>query len=126
MTMQKGLGIAALVVAIIAIFIPFLGTWLTVLVAGLAIFAAGPGFGLAAASLVINVVHILFLSPLLWATSGLEMLADVAANSSGQEAPGAGFRLLPWILIGIQVAAFALLLKANKKREPSAVAESAT
>lgn len=124
--MQKGLGIAALVVAVIATFIPFLGTWLTVLVAGLAIFAAGPGFGLAIASLVINVVHIFFLSPLLWASGGLEMLAHEAAIASGQEAPGSGFRLLPWILIGIQVAAFALLSRANKKRVPSAVADSAT
>lgn len=113
--MQKGLGIAALVIAIIAMFVPFLGTWLTVLVAAMAIFAAGPGFGLGIASLVLNVVHIFLFSPLLWATSGLESVASGIAASQGQPDAGATFRILPWILVLIQVSAFVLLIRANKK-----------
>jgi hypothetical protein len=62
--MEKGLGIAALVVAIIAMFIPFVGTWLTILVAILAAFAAGEGFGLGIAAIIINVIHIFFFSPI--------------------------------------------------------------
>ncbi|WP_295581504.1 hypothetical protein [uncultured Lamprocystis sp.] len=103
--MQKGLGIAALVIAILAMFIPFAGTWLTLLVALLAVFAYGPGLGLGIASLVVNVVHILFLSPLLWATQGL---ASVGAEASGEQ-----IVFLPWVLIGAQVAAFAVLLILN-------------
>ena len=41
--MQKGLGIAALIIAIIAIFIPLAGTWITILAGLLTAFAAGPG-----------------------------------------------------------------------------------
>ena len=112
--MQKGLGIAALVIAILAMFVPFAGTWLTLLVALLAVFAYGPGLGLGIASLVLNVVHILFLSPLLWATQGL---ASVGAEASGQQ-----ILFVPWILIGVQVAAFAILLILNGRLAPPASA----
>lgn len=60
--MQKGLGIAALVIAIIAMFTPFLGTWLTILAGLLAAFAYGPGIGLAIASIILNIVHIFFVT----------------------------------------------------------------
>ena len=43
--MQKDLGISALVIAILAVFILLLGTWLTVLVALLATFAYGSRLG---------------------------------------------------------------------------------
>lgn len=56
--MQKSLGIAALAISIIAIFIPFLGTWMTVLVAALAAFAYGPGLSMATAAIVIDIFHI--------------------------------------------------------------------
>jgi len=116
--MQKGLGIAALVLAIIAIFIPFIGTWLTVVSAGLAAFAYGPGFALGVAGIVIDILHIFFFSPLLWATGGLALVADEAAKSQGATgAEGAStFMLLPWILIAIQVAALIFLVKTNKKQ----------
>lgn len=122
--MQKSLGIAALVISIIAIFIPFLGTWLTVLVAGLAAFAAGAGFSLGIAGIVINIVHILFLSPLLWATGGLAAVADGAARSQGAAgADGASaFMAMPWILIAIQIGALAFLILSNKKHQAGVAA----
>lgn len=117
--MQKSLGIAALVISIIAIFIPFLGTWLTILVAGLAAFAVGPGFSLGIAGIIVNIFHIFFLSPLLWATGGLAAVADGAARSQGASgAEGASaFMAMPWILVAIQIGALAFLIMSNKKRQ---------
>jgi len=108
--MQKGLGIAALILAILSIFIPFIGTWMTILVAILAIFATGAGFGMGIAAIIINFVHIFFLSPLLWFT---KLATDQnAANGINIESSGG---VLPWILIGIQVAALVALIVLNKK-----------
>lgn len=120
--MQKGLGISALVLSIIAIFIPLLGTRLTVVAAGLAAFAYGPGFALGVAGIVIDILHIFFLSPLLWATGGLAAVADGAAKAhGGSGAEGAdAFMMLPWMLIAIQIAALAFLVKTNKKRPATA------
>lgn len=109
--MQKSLGIAALAVAIISIFIPFVGTWLTILVALLAVFAYGPGFKLGMASIIINVVHIFFFSPLLWAT---QMLAEAGAAMSGQDVA-----FLPWFLVLIQIGAGILLLVLHNKFKPA-------
>jgi predicted PurR-regulated permease PerM len=61
------------------VFIPFLGTWLAVLVAILAAFAAGEGFGLAVAAIIIDFIHIFVFSPLLWATQDMAS-ADAAAQ----------------------------------------------
>ena len=107
--MQKGLGIAALVIAILAIFIPFAGTWITILVALLAAFAAGEGFGLGISAIIIDVIHIFLFSPLLWVTQGL---ASAGAASQGQ-----GVVFLPWILVGVQVIAFIVLILFNSKRK---------
>jgi len=122
--MQKGLGIAALVLAIVAIFIPFIGTWLTVVAAGLAAFAYGPGLSLGIAGIVIDILHIFFLSPLLWATGGLAAVADHAARETGQGgAEGAStFMALPWILVAIQIAALVVLIRMNKKQPKAAEA----
>jgi hypothetical protein len=110
--MQKGLGIAALVIAILAIFIPFAGTWLTVVAGGMAAFALGPGFGLGVASVIINIIHILFFSPLLWVTSAVGTIGAVAA---GSESAGGQFAMVPWVLIAIQAGAGYWLYASNKK-----------
>jgi hypothetical protein len=99
--MGKGLGIAALVLAIIAIFVPFAGSWLTIVVALLAVFAVGEGFGLGVAAIIINFLHIFFFSPLLWATQGL---LEGRTAQTGEE-----FVFFPWFLIGIQIIAFVAL-----------------
>lgn len=107
--MQKGLGIAALIVAILAIGVPLVGTWLTVVAALMAAFAYGPGLGFAIAGLVVNVLHILFLSPLLWATQGMMSL--------GASAEGVDIVFLPWLLLAIQVGAAVLLFVLNNKNK---------
>lgn len=120
--MQKSFGITALALSIIAIFIPFLGTWLTIPVAGLAAFAYGPGFAMGMAGIVINILHIFFLSPLLWATGGLAAVADQAAKqtNSGSAEGASAFMAMPWILVAIQIAALVILIRSNKKRLASA------
>ena len=110
--MQKGLGIAALVVAIISIFVPFAGTWMTILAASLAAFAYGEGIGLGIASIAINIVHIFFFSPLLWITQGAMEIASLGATASGADADAP---FIPWILIAFQVAAAAILFHFHKK-----------
>jgi len=106
--MQKGLGIAALVAAIIAMFVPFLGTWLTVVAGLMAAFAFGPGIGLGIASIVINIVHIVFFSPLLWASQGVAEIAK-ATNANIDTV------FLPWILIIAQIGAGLLLYVLHRK-----------
>lgn len=101
--MQKGFGIAALVIAILAMFTPMLGTWLTVLVALLAVFAYGSGLGLGIASIIVNMFHILFFSPLLWTTQGI---FELGASQTGDD-----IVFVPWLLIAVQgVALFAVML----------------
>lgn len=63
---MQGLGIAALVLSIVAIFVPVIGPWLTILVVLMAAFAYGRGLALAIAAIVIDVVNLAFLSPQLW------------------------------------------------------------
>jgi hypothetical protein len=86
--MQKGLGITALVIAIIVIFVPFAGSWLTILVALLAAFAAGEGFGLGIAAIFINVVHIF-----VFFSSALGH-ARVSLRRCGTTRSGSGFHAL--------------------------------
>ena len=105
--MQKGLGIAALVLGILAIFTPFVGTWLTIVVAVMAAFAYGPGLALGVAAIVVNVIHIFFFSPLLWATQ--------AVMSAGEAAGAGDTPFLPWILVAIQAGAAVVLFMLHKK-----------
>ena len=105
--MQKGLGISALVIAILAMFTPLLGTWLTVLVALLAAFAYGSGLGLGIASIVVNVFHIIFFSPLLWTTQGIMTLGASASNEE--------IVFLPWMLLLVQAVALAVVLLLHRR-----------
>ncbi|MBK1646484.1 hypothetical protein CKO25_17900 [Thiocapsa imhoffii] len=112
--MQKGFGITALVIAILAIFTPFIGTWLTILVALMAVAAYGPGTSLGIASLLINIVHIMLFSPLLWATQGVAVL--------GAEASGTEVVFLPWLLLGVQAIALMAILLLNHYLAANSVA----
>ena len=116
--MQKGLGIAALVVAIISIFIPFVGTWLTLLAGLLAAFAYGPGIALAIGSIIINIVHLFFFSPLLWVSHGVASSNAYSEFSADTGISGEGWVLLPWILIAVQIGCGLLLFfLQNKQRK---------
>jgi hypothetical protein len=65
--MKQGLAIAALVVAIIAIFVPLYGTFLVGLALAMATIAAlGGERPLAIATAAVAVVAVLFLSPVFW------------------------------------------------------------
>ena len=60
---MKGFGIAALVISIVAIFIPIMGAFLAGLAGLLAFLSAGAGTSFGLAAVIINIVNILFLSP---------------------------------------------------------------
>ena len=62
---MKAFGIAALVIAIISIFIPIVGAFLAGLAGVLAFFSAGKGTSLGLAAVIVNIVNICFMSPTL-------------------------------------------------------------
>jgi hypothetical protein len=101
--MQKDIGISTLIFAIIAIFTPF-GAWLTIFVALMVTFAYGEGLLLGIASIIVNMVHIVFFSSRLWSGEGL------GEFSAAGESP-----FLPWILIAAQVIAIVILFLRHKK-----------
>lgn len=59
------LAISALVAAVLVIFVPLLGGYLSVFASLMAVFVRGRGFYLAMAASIINLVNVLFLSPIL-------------------------------------------------------------
>jgi hypothetical protein len=73
--MEKGLGIAALVVAILGIFVPVVTiyvVWLALILAALAGFLGDKAFPIA--SLLVCLINILFLSPMTWAALASERI----------------------------------------------------
>lgn len=106
--MQKGLGIAALVIAIVSIFIPVLGPWLTILAEALAAFSFGPGFALGFSSIVINLVNIFFMSPTVWIAEGVSAIAA----EQGKSLMSGGT-----ILFVAQAIALAVLIILNAKQK---------
>lgn len=105
--MNKGLGISALVLAIISIFIPVIGPWLAVVAALLAAFSYGSALAFGIATLVINFVNVIFLSPSLWIHGALV--------SKGAEMHGAEVAFLPWIVLGAQAIALVVLIALHVK-----------
>ncbi|MGH8579735.1 MAG: hypothetical protein ACREVK_06285, partial [Gammaproteobacteria bacterium] len=116
--MQKGLGIAALVLAIMSISIPVVGPWITVLSALMAAFAYGSALPLGIASIVINVVNILFLSPSIWIQGALV--------SAGAEMHGDKIVFFPWIVLGAQAIASAVLIVFHIKSKSTPTGEANT
>lgn len=100
--MQKGFGIAALVVSIIAFFVPLIGPWITILAGLLAIFAwTGTGFALAIAAVIVDFVNI-FLSPTVWISAAASALATAET--------GRHFASIGGILVTLQIVAVIVLL----------------
>jgi hypothetical protein len=94
--MKQGLAIAALVVVIIAIFVPLYGTFLVALALALATIAAlGGERPLAIATAAIAIVAVVFLSPVFW--FGLSNLS--AGEKIGAYAVVTAFLLAPFIAI---------------------------
>lgn len=116
---SKGVAIAALIFAVVCIFIPVLGAYLTVVVAALAVFAGTRGFALGIASIIVNLINLIFLSPSI-------MLTAVSAHSFGlRDAPL--FNQIG-LLFGAQVVALAIMIivrvRANSSGKPSQATEN--
>lgn len=113
---MKALGITAMIFAIVAIFVPILGPYLTVVGALLAAFAAGPGITFAVVAILINLLNVLLLSPSLWLAAGMAEVDEA----------GAGHRVLTGLgilLIGAQIVAaivLAIVHRSWKRRQVQA------
>ena len=105
--MQKGFGFAALIIAFVAIFVPLFGPWMTILAAGLAAFAYGPGLPFGVATLILDTINILFLSPSLWVA---QAVLSIGAAETHQHAP-----VLPYVLLGAQGLAVIVLIVLHQR-----------
>lgn len=99
---MKALGITAMIFAIISIFVPFVGPYLTIVGALLAAFSAGPGITFGTVAILVNLLNVIFLSPSLWLTAGM---AEADQVGSG-DAVLAGMGI---IFIGAQLVAIIIL-----------------
>ena len=109
--MQKGLGITALIIAIMSVIIPFYGPFLTVLSGILAAFSYGKGFALGIASLVLNIINIFFMSPSLWMTE----YSFAMAREQGGSAPSFAI-----FILGTQFVSFVFLFFLNSRNKKKA------
>ena len=105
--MQKGFGFAALIIAFIAIFIPLAGPWMTILAAGLAAFAYGQGLPFGIATIILDAVNIIFLSPSLWVA---QAIVSIGAAETHQHAP-----FFPYVLLGAQGLAVLVLIALHQR-----------
>lgn len=99
---MKALGIVAMILAIVSIFVPVVGPYLTLICALLAAFAAGEGLTFAIVAIVLNILNVVLLSPSLM----------VVAGAAEIESVGLGSQLLAGmavVFIGAQVVAAIIL-----------------
>jgi hypothetical protein len=104
---MKALGIIAMIFAIVAIFVPVVGPYLTILCALLAAFAAGPGLTFGAVAIGVNILNVTLLSPSLW----------IMASASEAENAGSGSDVILGmgvLFIGVQVIAAITLIIVHK------------
>jgi hypothetical protein len=100
---MKALGIIAMIFAIVSIFVPVIGPYLTIVCALLAAFAGGAGLTYGAVAIGVNILNVAFLSPSLWILAGA---AEAETQGSGSNVIlGMGV-----IFIGIQVVAALVLI----------------
>ena len=100
---MKALGITAMIFAIVAIFVPIVGPYLTLICALLAAFSGGRGLTFGIVAILVNIINVVFLSPSLWITAG--MAEAEAAGSGSAVVAGMGV-----IFIGVQVVAALVLI----------------
>ena len=104
---MKALGITAMIFAIVAIFVPVAGPYLTLVCALLAAFAGGLGLTYGAVAIMVNIINLLFLSPSLLLTAGL------TAGMAETEAAGTGSLVIAGmgiVFIGAQIVAAIVLI----------------
>ena len=102
----KVMGILAIVLAGIATFIPFLGVYLTVVAAILAVFSHGKSALLGYIALGINFLSLFFFSPMLWIAAGADATSTTDHGIAG----------LVWFLLGAQVLALGFLFWKGRKK----------
>lgn len=100
---MKALGITAMIFAIVAIFVPIVGPYLTVVCALLAAFSAGIGITFGAVAIGINLLNVIFLSPSLWLMAGAAETENAGSGSNVLLGMGVFF-------IGIQIVAAVILI----------------
>ena len=100
MEMIKGLGIASLVIAVIAIFIPLVGIWMAFFALGLVTFSALLGDrSIPVAVSLISFVNFYFLTPSLWFNNELAKTGNVTL----------GIFFFPWSGVCLFMAALPLI-----------------
>ena len=114
--MGKGLGIAVLIVAALAIIIPVYGIYLGLITALLGIAVAAlkePAFAVAIG--VLNILDAVFLTPSL-------KLASTGAQLAGRGSDANTFNAIFWLWVGAGVASVvvAVVIDKAKKAEPAA------
>ena len=97
---MKGFGIAALVISIIAIFIPIVGAFLAGIAGVLAFVSAGAGTSFGLAAVIINTINIIFLSP------------SLILGAAHQTHTNSGTELSNWfgVLLLIQIVAICIFI----------------
>jgi hypothetical protein len=100
---MKAMGIIAMIFAIISIFIPIIGPFLTIVCALIAAFSAGPGITYGAVAIGINILNVLFLSPSLWLMAGSAEVENAGRGSEVLLGMGIFF-------IGAQIIAAIILI----------------
>ncbi len=94
--MKKNLGIAAVAIDIVALFVPAMGAWLTVSAIFLSALAfKNSEFGVEITGILVDITDALVAVPLLWVSP---MLAGMGVHHAKTLAMAA-----PWVLIGIQI-----------------------
>ena len=99
---MKALGIIAMILAIVSIFVPVVGPYLTLICALMAAFAAGEGLTFGIVAIVLNLINVTLLSPSLM----------VVAGAAEIDSAGTGSQLLAGmavIFIGAQIVAAIVL-----------------
>ncbi len=110
---MAALGITAMIIAIVAIFVPIVGPYLTLLCALLAAFAGGKGLTFGIVAILLSTINIIFLSPSLLITAASVGTAAGASAESSEVAIEVGGGILAGmgiILIGAQVLALIVLI----------------
>lgn len=109
---MKAFGISALVLAIVAIFIPIIGAFLTGVVGILAMIAPQRNLVFGLSAVIISLVNVCFLSP------SLILAASHEASTTSETTLTAAF----YILITIQIIALVILIIAGIRGRGSELA----
>lgn len=113
---MKALGIIAMIFAVIAIFVPVIGPYLTIVCAFMAAFSAGNGLTFGAVAIRVNLINISVLSPSLWITA-----VAASAQKSDQASADDVIMGMGAVFIGAQVMPpFCLLsfIDCGRKNKP--------